>query len=243
MRYIRPFDRSVAGPPVETLVAAEEGVGCTMRLRRGAGSVDGADAGNDRFVLPLIGEATLRGAGGETVARASELIVIPAGAPADVRVAGETLWLEVIAPLPDGARAQADHPAQVVAIDPSKWTEGGFAYQSLTDRSRGSQALRMNILQVQPGSGSPDWHIHAFAQMYVILEGEMTIDIGRARVTASAGTLVIFPPGVVHRNFNASGAVERHVTFLVPEPAADDIFDYAVTIHEHEAALLTSIPA
>lgn len=66
----------------------------------------------------------------------------------------------------------------------------------------------------------------------------MTIDVGKKRQVAGAHTLVFFPAGVVHRNFNASDMVERHITLLVPEPGEGEIFDYAVIIHEHEAKLL-----
>jgi len=154
---------------------------------------------------------------------------------------GSTYWLEieVSAMLENEVPPR---PAHVIRVDESRFEGMGFAYQSLADRSTGCRSLRLNLLQVQPGAGSPDFHIHAFAQLYVILDGEMTIDVGRARLRAPRHSIVCLPPGVVHRNFNASNAVERHISLLVPEPQQGEIFDYAVDIHEHEATMLAGIP-
>lgn len=52
----------------------------------------------------------------------------------------------------------------------------------------------------------------------------------------------MLPEGVVHRNFNAGEAVERHAALLVPEPPSDAIFDYAVTVHDREAEMMTGLP-
>lgn len=244
MRFLRPFDRSHGGAAAEWLVPPEERIGCTIRVcRRGWVTAPEVDKAADRFLYVLAGTVDLITGEGSATARPGDLVFLPAGAHARAEGGDTTVWVEARGLLPEGAGPDPAATARVIAVDPTKFEGQGFAYQSLVDRTGGAQAMRMNVLQVQPGSGSPDWHIHAFTQMYVITEGEMTVDIGRRRQVAGPGTLVIFPAGVVHRNFNAGVSVERHVTFLVPEPGEGEIFDYAITIHDEEAKIMTSLPA
>jgi mannose-6-phosphate isomerase-like protein (cupin superfamily) len=243
MRYIRSFDpASVSSGECQTLLGADEGLGCDIVLRRGAGAQDISINAQERFALILAGEAMLTFGEESKAAVSGDMMFIPAGVGGAFSGNADCTWVEIHAPLESGVSSPTDQ-AGVIKIDHSKFEGDGFAYQAMIDRASGSGTMRINVLQVQPGSGSPDFHIHAFAQIYVIQEGEMTIDVGRRRVTAPANSLVVLPEGLVHRNFNASGAVERHVSLLVPEPKEGAVFDYAVTIHEEEAALLTSIPA
>lgn len=239
MRYVRPFDpQSVyAGESSAWLVAPEEQVGCAIRLRRGGAAASTTSAPVERFALILAGEAALQTQSNRERAPTGSMIFIPAGRTAGVSGNADAYWIEIEA----AADAGSTEP-RVIHVDPSRFEGGGFAYQSLADRSVGAHSMRLNILHVQPGSGSPDFHIHAFAQLYVILEGEMTLDIGRARLRAGRNSIVYLPPGVVHRNFNASARLERHVSLLVPEPAEGEIFDYAVDIHGKEAELIKAIP-
>ncbi|HKQ80593.1 MAG TPA: cupin domain-containing protein [Steroidobacteraceae bacterium] len=246
MRYVRPFDignlkKAHYG---DWLLALSEGTGVSVRPCRGGGEASPTrSAGIERYALVIEGEARLVAGNQSHRARRGELIFIPAGIPAAVTGDGDTVWAEIEAPVADSSQAAKSGEARVIPIDQSKFEGQGFAYQSLIDRTGGAQTLRMNVLQVQPGAGSPDYHIHAFAQIYLIQEGEMTIDVGRKRLVAGANSLVVLPPGVVHRNFNSSGAIERHVSLLVPEPREGEIFDFAVTIHDKEAELLRQIPA
>jgi mannose-6-phosphate isomerase-like protein (cupin superfamily) len=243
MRHIRPFDPAAIKPGATLpLIDESEDLGCTISLRRGGSSQGVSTSLQERLALILEGEATLTLDGESKPAVAGDLIFIPAGASGAFSGGSDAVWIETHAPLDQGKSSTTDS-ADVIKIDHSKFEGDGFAYQSMIDRNSGSGTMRINVLQVQPGAGSPDFHIHAFAQIYVIQEGEMTVDIGRKRVSAKANSLVILPQGLVHRNFNASASIERHISLLVPEPAADAVFDYAVTIHEEEAELLTSIPA
>lgn len=240
MRYVRPFDPQAisAGETSSWLVAPEEEVGCSIRLRRGGGRTASTSVPVERFALVLAGEATLENPAGRHPAPTGCLVFIPAQQSACVSGDANACWIEIEAQAGPGSTA-----SQVIKVDPSRFEGEGFAYQSLADRSMGAQSMRLNVLQVQPGSGSPDFHIHAFAQLYVIQEGEMTLDIGRARVRAGRNSIVCLPPGVVHRNFNASSRMERHVSLLVPEPAEGAIFDFAVHIDNKEAQLLKTVPA
>lgn len=243
MKYIRPFDRNALAPNgAEWLLSPTEDAGCAIQLRRGGNETGVKSSPDERFALVLSGEAKLLSAGTEAPAVQGDLIFIPANSTAGIAGGGDAVWVEVNAPVTEDAKA-APGVARVAKVDHSRFEGQGFAYQGLIDRAGGAATMRMNVLQVQPGSGSPDYHIHAFAQIYVIQEGEMTIDIGRKRLKAGADTLVFLPAGTVHRNFNASSGMERHVSLLVPEPGEGEIFDFAVTIHDNEAELLTQLPA
>jgi quercetin dioxygenase-like cupin family protein len=242
VRYVRPFDLKPSQPGTERapLIDAEEGFGVSIRLARGGTADESPRGSGERFSLILAGEGTLHTHNASIQAPKGSVVFSPPGATGVLRGPEDTYWLNVEATSAHSSVTAGD--ARVIKIDASRFEGAGFAHQSLIDRSMGCESLRLNVLQVQPGSGSPDFHIHAFAQIYVIVEGQMTLDIGQARHTACGHSIVCLPPGVVHRNFNASGAVEKHYSLLIPEPQAGQVFDYAVDIHPHEAQLLTAIP-
>lgn len=248
MRFIRPFDprMSAGGTAGPWLVDPAEGFGVSIRLRTGERQLEEmrvAAATTDRFALVLGGELQLSTLEWTEGASAPEgaIVFIPAGAAGSLRASAGSVWLEINGSVPQNPAGSADR-ARVIRVDPSRFEGRGFLYQSVADRSTGSRSMRVNWLQVDPGAGSPDFHIHAFAQLYVILEGEMTVDIGRTRHRATRHSLVCLPPGVVHRNFNGSASLERHISLLVPEPTKGEILDYAVEIHEHEAELMKAAP-
>jgi mannose-6-phosphate isomerase-like protein (cupin superfamily) len=244
MRTIRHFDPDALQPgeASDWLVGPEEDLGVTVRIRRGGGRSTARPAfGTERYALVLEGRAGYSTADGPVMAEAGEVIFLPSGETACVVGEADSVWAEIEAPLRPDAKSSTAAPS-VIPVDPAKFEGTGFAYQALVGREMGAQTMRMNVLRVAPGAGSPDFHIHAFAQIYIIQDGDMTLDIGRKRVQASKNSVVVLPAGVVHRNFNASGADERHVSLLVPEPAEGEIFDFAVTIHDAEAQLLTEIP-
>jgi mannose-6-phosphate isomerase-like protein (cupin superfamily) len=166
-------------------------------------------------------------------------LFVPAGVQAEIAGAPEAYVLEMVARRPQVVDGRA---ATITLTDEDRFEGDGFAYQTLADRAGGSTGMRLNLLRVAPGSGSPDFHIHAFDQVYFILEGEMHIDIGRRTFRAGAGSLVYIPAGTVHRNYNAGPEIERHISLLVPEPGDGMVFDYAVTIHEYEAEIMTALP-
>lgn len=242
MQHVRPLhlDAPISSG-VEWLVSPDEGAECTIRICRAgreAGPVE--PSSDERFLFVVRG--ALRLAGGETdTAEPGETIFVPVQTDAVVDADAGSIWLEIAAPLPVGKTSLADEPA-VLKLDHAKFEGQGFAWQSIVDRKMGAQALRMNAMHVQPGTGSPDYHIHNFSQYYVIQEGVMTVDIGHKRFQAGPNALVYLPQGVVHRNFNASGAVEKHISLLIPEPEEGKVFDYSVTIHDHEASFLQEPP-
>jgi len=240
MRYVRPFRTDGLAPASEfCLISPDEDVGCAIRVRRG-GAQDVAEArDSERYAIVLEGRPSLCLASERRSAEPGNILFLPAGERGVIAGDPDAVWIEIETQVQDRTGASE---ARIVEIDESKFEGDGFAYQALLGRGDGAQGLRMNLMQVQPGAGSPDFHIHAFAQIYLIENGVMTLDIGRQRCSAPALSLVFLPAGVVHRNFNASDKIERHISLLVPEPSQDSIFDYAVTIEEKEATLLSAIP-
>lgn len=245
MRYVIPFniEATSTGPAPDFLLSPNEGAGCTLRLHRGGRPT--APVARDRverFALLLSGVAHLQTVAEQLPIKVGELAFIPAGQAGAVHGDAAAVWVDIEAEVPADKPAFSAAP-RVMPVDPSRFEGGGFGYHSLIDRQQGANTMRMNVLQVQPGAGSPDYHIHAFTQIYIIQQGSMTLDVGRKRLVAQAPSLVVLPAGVVHRNFNASPDVERHVSLLVPEPGPDEIFDFAVTIHNYEAKLLERVPS
>lgn len=243
MKYVRPFslDQLGAGEAGPWLLGPDATAGCTVRLRRGGGTDDTPTIKPaERFGVVLRGRAEAVSGEESVSAPTGGVLFLPAGRAGALRGASDAIWLEIEA---DAADESAAAGPLAVAADESKFLGELFRHQSILDSSKGVQTLKMNAMQVDAGAGSPDFHIHAFTQMYIIQEGEMTVDVGRWRFKAPANSFVYLPAGVVHRNFNASGALERHVSVLFPEPKPGQVFDYAVDIHEREAELITSLPA
>lgn len=193
----------------------------------------------DTYFFVTSGEAEAFLDGAQHALPRDATLFLPAGARAEIAGLPQADILEIVArkPAPDGTGA-----ARVLLVDEKRFDGEGFAYQTLADRARGSTGLKLNILRVTPGSGSPDFHIHVFDQIYFILEGEMQIDIGRRTYTAGANSLVYIPAGIVHRNYNIGSGIERHISLLVPEPRDGEILDYATTIHEREAEIMAAAP-
>jgi mannose-6-phosphate isomerase-like protein (cupin superfamily) len=246
MKYVRPFDvDSMAPATVGHWLVRPDEAGCSIRLCRGGAPDEPATTGAsyERYALVLRGKAHLMTADGTEFAMSGELIVIPKDCRGAVGGAGDAVWLEIDGVTPIGSTDEGGVRAYIARVDPKRFVGSGFNYQILTDRSAGSRSMQMNVVEVQPGSGSPDFHIHKFNQIYIIQSGEMTLDVGRARTKAGKDCIVLLPSGVVHRNFNGSHTVERHVSLLVPQPSDGEIYDYAVTIHEKEAEFLRQPPS
>jgi quercetin dioxygenase-like cupin family protein len=231
----------------------DSGDACAIRIIAiggEAGAPDLRSCGVDRTLFILSGSLNLRI--GMELHRAPKhaFILLPAGTPHAVWAAEDRAdCLEVFAPAPAGsifsaadARKIDNAGALVRPLLQENFTKGGFAYQTLADRGSGSEHLRVNVVEVQPGSGSPDFHIHAFDQYYYVLSGQMHVEIGKKTIVAPTNSLVHLPAGLVHRNYNLGPDVERHVTLIVPEPRDGEVFDFACDVHDHEAKIMQSAP-
>jgi mannose-6-phosphate isomerase-like protein (cupin superfamily) len=104
-----------------------------------------------------------------------------------------------------------------IAVPAAKDLKPGLNGQVFTNRAMGS-ANTVRLDSTMPGSGGPATHVHRFQQVYFFVEGSTTIVYGADKRKASKNDIVILAPAVVHTNVNESGAPERHLTLLLPQP-------------------------
>jgi len=158
-------------------------------------------------------------------------VVIPADVPHAVWNADTQpeAHLEVIAPASSRdllsmitpARPRSlDNPGQYIRrinVPAAKDLKPGLNGQVFTNRAMGS-ANTVRLDSTMAGSGGPATHVHRFQQVYFFVEGSTTIVYGADKRKASKNDIVILAPAVVHTNVNESGAPERHLTLLLPQP-------------------------
>ncbi len=191
----------------------------------------------DDYVV-LSGQLTVQIGSDTFVAGPMTGIIIPAGTPHEVWNAGTTpeTHLQVIASADPDKDLSRDlntmmKPAKAAKVaDAAKYIrkikvpsaaelQPGLNRQVFTNRSMGSP-ITIGLDSVQPGSGGPKPHVHPFEQVYFEVEGETNVMYGLMNAPLKKLNVVIIPPGVVHTNNNQSNAIERHITLLLPEPAA-----------------------
>jgi mannose-6-phosphate isomerase-like protein (cupin superfamily) len=91
--------------------------------------------------------------------------------------------------------------------------------QQLVGASSGVASCAISYIRTPAGGGSPDGkHTHVVDQMFYILAGIMTVEIQADQYDAGPGTLVIFPAGVPHRNWNAGSEPTVHLAINAPAP-------------------------
>jgi mannose-6-phosphate isomerase-like protein (cupin superfamily) len=94
--------------------------------------------------------------------------------------------------------------------------------QALFDHTTGAKTCTIHCIKTPAGGGSPaGLHTHAVDQMFYLLRGTMSIEIEGKEYEAGPGTLVVFPAGVPHRNWNAGGEPTLHLAFNTPLPDPD----------------------
>jgi quercetin dioxygenase-like cupin family protein len=94
--------------------------------------------------------------------------------------------------------------------------------QKLIDRSSGAQVTSVAYIRTPPGGGSPrGLHTHDWEQIFYILDGTMAIEVDGQRFDAQPGSLVVFPQGVPHRNWNDTDGATVHLAFNAPLPATE----------------------
>ena len=158
-------------------------------------------------------------------------VVIPANVPHSVwnADAQPEAHLETIAPASSRdllAMVKPSQPRKVenaaqyirrIAVPAAKDLKPGLNGQVFTNRAMGS-ANTVRLDSTMPGSGGPATHVHRFEQVYFFVEGSTTLVYGADKRKASKNDIVILAPAVVHTNVNESGAPERHLTLLLPQP-------------------------
>ena len=101
--------------------------------------------------------------------------------------------------------------------------------QPLLDFDSGATSCSVNCIKTPPGDGSPaGMHTHVVDQLFYILSGTMNLEIEGTQYQAPPGTLVVFPAGVPHRNWNGGSEPTVHLAFNAPLP--DPNVPFAVSV-------------
>jgi mannose-6-phosphate isomerase-like protein (cupin superfamily) len=102
--------------------------------------------------------------------------------------------------------------------------------QWLLDHTSGSKHCSINWIRTPAGGGSPaGMHTHVVDQIFYILAGTMNLEIEGTEYKAGPGSLVVFPAGVPHRNWNGGNEPTVHLAFNVPMPDPEVPFAQPVT--------------
>ena len=103
--------------------------------------------------------------------------------------------------------------------------------QALFDHTSGAKTCTINCIKTPPGGGSPaGMHVHDVDQIFYILSGTMNIEVEGTEYEAPPGSLVVFPAGVPHRNWNGSTEPTLHLAFNTPLPDPNVPFAKPVTV-------------
>ena len=97
--------------------------------------------------------------------------------------------------------------------------------QPLLDHGSGAQNCTISYIQTPAGGGSPaGMHVHEVDQIFFIVSGTMSLEIEGRAMSAGPGSLVVFPTGVPHRNWNDGPEPTIHIAFNTPLPDPDKQF-------------------
>jgi quercetin dioxygenase-like cupin family protein len=104
-------------------------------------------------------------------------------------------------------------------VAPEALAGGGRVAEALLDHGSGATSAMITLVQTPPGEGSPaGLHTHRFDQAFYLMSGTMSLEIGGEPHEAGPGTLVLFPAGVPHRNWNAGTEPTVHLAINTPLP-------------------------
>ena len=102
--------------------------------------------------------------------------------------------------------------------------------QKLLDHESGAQTCTINCIKTPAGGGSPaGMHTHDVDQIFYVLSGTMSVEVEGTEYEAGPGTLVVFPAGVPHRNWNGGTEPTVHLAFNTPLPDPNVPFAKPVT--------------
>ncbi|HZP95506.1 MAG TPA: cupin domain-containing protein [Candidatus Limnocylindria bacterium] len=91
--------------------------------------------------------------------------------------------------------------------------------QRLLAADSGARTLSFAVIKTPAGGGSPEGlHTHAVDQIFYVLSGTMSIEVQGRREDVGPGSLVVFPAGVAHRNWNDGSEPTVHIAIASPLP-------------------------
>jgi AraC-like DNA-binding protein len=69
-------------------------------------------------------------------------------------------------------------------------------------------------------------HSHSHVEIIVMVQGQLAIEINGAKTIANPGSVAIYPPGTIHREYSAAKTIDFY--FLAMQGRCDDIDGYYV---------------
>jgi quercetin dioxygenase-like cupin family protein len=95
----------------------------------------------------------------------------------------------------------------------------------LLGRESGATGCAVSVVKTPPSGGSPaGLHVHAVDQIFYVIEGVMNVEIAGEVTECGPGSLVLFPAGTPHRNWNTGEEQTIHMTIAAPIPDPDEPF-------------------
>lgn len=103
---------------------------------------------------------------------------------------------------------------------------GGRIVAKLRDEhTHGAYSIHENT--IPPGSPGPRPHLHRHHdETFYVLEGELTVRVGRRGISAPAGSFVVIPRGLVHQPSNP-GTEPTRVLLIFSPSGMDHFFEEA----------------
>ncbi|WP_020499247.1 cupin domain-containing protein [Sciscionella marina] len=129
------------------------------------------------------------------------------------------------------AEHRTDRSGYVMSAEAAESTEPmpGFRMTPLATPATGSEHIVVSMAEVEPGHGGPGTHIHDFDQYYLVLDGELTVEVALEKHVVGPHSLVILPAGVPHRQYNEGAGSEKHLAIITPVPAQGRPWDVGVS--------------
>ena len=88
--------------------------------------------------------------------------------------------------------------------------------QSIVNLASDAGNCSVTYVRTPAGSGSKaGLHSHTFDQMFYLLSGIMNVEIAGKEYYAEPGTLIIFPAGIPHRNWNLGPDPNTYLSFKI----------------------------
>lgn len=242
-RYIRPFDAAESvdfGVPLyraQTLSDDPSGLFLAITLEEGGCGPGLHYHHSDQIYFLTRGSVQIQLGDELHDVPTGSLIFIPAGTPHKNWNSGEgtEAHLEMLFPSPHRFKqlgyfidAPTDVPkewqttrkAYVRRVEDSQAVEPSSGCQTipLADPASGSHHVQIHHETILPDQARPTMHIHEFDQYYLVLEGELTVEVALQKHVARRETLVVLPAGVPYRQYNAGHTRTKHLAIMVPPP-------------------------
>lgn len=94
---------------------------------------------------------------------------------------------------------------------------GGSRLSLKATEAEAGGAFFLSETTVEPGFAGPPLHIHReLTDMFYVLEGTLTFQVGEETIEGPPGTFVCAPPGTAHTFSNPSSEPVRFLNFNVP---------------------------